>query len=332
MSIAEDTSTPAAAAHDNGDAPAVTEDAPPSPATRRVNPYSKPVPTSQKLGEELPVFCERCGYQLFGLSPLRCDSCDILHFHCPECAHHQPINTLRPAAQRIIGRVRGAWLVAVVFFKLMFCFWALFALGAMGQEFSYRYDYEAWQSQQAAYQQQMTTYNAQMAAYNAAVAVQANNTTGPSTMPVPPTPPTFVSPTLAPRPLHTPERVGLTILAGLFGMFARMMLLRWRRGAFVGLALAGLVAAAIVCGVAIRRQTENTILPWPWEQVFPAIFVFSSGMAFVGALIVWPIWVMLVRAFLPNRTGNALLEWQRSLSNQVSDLAREPIGVTPVSA
>src|SRR3954468_20351735 len=140
MSIADDTPVPvtshaATAARGNGDAHATLgDDAPPSeppssPPPRRINPYSKPAPTSQKLGEELPVFCERCGYQLFGLAPLRCDHCDILHFHCPECAHHQPINTLRPAAQRVIGRVRAAWLVVVVFFKIMFVFWSLFAFG-----------------------------------------------------------------------------------------------------------------------------------------------------------------------------------------------------------
>src|SRR4051812_6395471 len=72
------------------------------------------------LGEELPIFCESCGYSLHGLSQARCERCDILQFHCPECGHHQPINTLRPAFQTMLGRVRGAWLVSVITVKLAF--------------------------------------------------------------------------------------------------------------------------------------------------------------------------------------------------------------------
>src|SRR6185295_6668500 len=96
---------------------------------------------SPKLGAELPIFCERCGYSLLGLPQSRCADCKILHFHCPECGHHQPINTLRPAGQRIIGRLRALWLCLVVFFKLNFFGWLLFAWVAMGVEWSYRWNY-----------------------------------------------------------------------------------------------------------------------------------------------------------------------------------------------
>jgi hypothetical protein len=41
-----------------------------------------------------------------------------------------------------------------------------------------------------------------------------------------------------------------------------------------------------------------------------------------GAATVWGVWTLLVHAFLPKRTANALLNWQASLSNQVSALAR----------
>src|SRR5688500_3369986 len=64
-------------------------------------------PRQARLGEELPIFCERCGYSLNGLPQLRCGACSVLHFSCPECDHHQPINTLRPAFQRILGRLRA---------------------------------------------------------------------------------------------------------------------------------------------------------------------------------------------------------------------------------
>src|SRR6266550_7903102 len=100
-------------------------------------PSAKPVP----LGEELPIFCESCGYSLHGLTQTRCDHCDILHFICPECGHHQPINTLRPAVQQILGRVRAWTLSFMVFFRLNFFGWFLFAWFAMGVEWSYRGHY-----------------------------------------------------------------------------------------------------------------------------------------------------------------------------------------------
>src|SRR5215210_5805288 len=33
---------------------------------------------SVRLGEELPVFCERCGYALHGMPQTRCAHCEIL--------------------------------------------------------------------------------------------------------------------------------------------------------------------------------------------------------------------------------------------------------------
>src|SRR5438067_3089265 len=93
-----------------------------------------------KLGEELPVFCERCGYSLHGLPQVRCEHCTLLQFHCPECGHHQPINTLRPAAQTILGRLRAGWLMLVILFKLNLFGWLLFAWVAMGAAWSWQYD------------------------------------------------------------------------------------------------------------------------------------------------------------------------------------------------
>jgi hypothetical protein len=92
-----------------------------------------------RLGEELPVFCEKCGYSLHGLPQIKCHLCEILHFACPECGHHQPINTLRPAVQRFLGRLRAFGLVAIVFFKLNYFGWLAFAWFAMGIEWLYVY-------------------------------------------------------------------------------------------------------------------------------------------------------------------------------------------------
>src|SRR3954469_19134607 len=126
----------------NGDAATTTT----APAPAAVNPAAPPreappAPRGPRLGEELPIFCERCGYSLNGLTQIRCNRCDVLHFACPECNHHQPINTLRPAVQRALGRLRALGLAVIVFLKINFFFWCLFAWGGLGTEIAYRYDY-----------------------------------------------------------------------------------------------------------------------------------------------------------------------------------------------
>src|SRR5437667_11440957 len=139
-------------------------------------------PKRTPLGEELPIFCERCGYSLYGLPQNRCEQCTILQFHCPECGHHQPINTLRPAAQTVLGRVRGAWLVLVILFKLNFFIWPLLGWFGMGATWSYMYDWDAYRVQQVQMAQ---------AAQVQAAAVAAAATTNPSAPPPATPPPTL---------------------------------------------------------------------------------------------------------------------------------------------
>ena len=155
-----------------------------------------------RLGEELPVFCENCGYLLHGSPQVRCDHCQILQFRCPECGHHQPINTLRPAAQRILGRLRAYGLGFVVFFKINFFLWLLFAWVAMGYEWSYRYDYR-----------QMVSLRtlAGGGSYSA---------------------PTQLHMTLTPDVV-----LAFSLFALPFAMVSRMLLLRWQRGWLMGLIL-----------------------------------------------------------------------------------------------
>src|SRR4051812_49317561 len=93
-----------------------------------------------RLGEELPVFCERCGYSLHGLQQTTCEHCTIRQFHCPECGHHQPINTLRPAVQHVLGRLRAMALVAAVVLKIGFFALMLFAWTGMGGAWSYKHN------------------------------------------------------------------------------------------------------------------------------------------------------------------------------------------------
>ncbi|HEV2292914.1 MAG TPA: zinc ribbon domain-containing protein [Tepidisphaeraceae bacterium] len=94
------------------------------------------------LGAELPIFCERCGYSLHALPQVRCDHCTLLQFHCPECGHHQPINTLRPAMQRTLGRLRAFAVGLSALFKLNWFVWLLFAWIGMGTAWAYAYDYQ----------------------------------------------------------------------------------------------------------------------------------------------------------------------------------------------
>jgi hypothetical protein len=114
--------------------------APADPAARVSVPVVKRDP---RFGEELPIFCERCGYSLNGLTQIRCERCDVLHFACPECNHHQPINTLRPALQRVLGRLRALGLALIVFIKINYFFWPLFAWGGLGTGIAYNWRYNS---------------------------------------------------------------------------------------------------------------------------------------------------------------------------------------------
>ncbi len=81
----------------------------------------------RRLGDELPLFCERCGYNLNGLPICRCSTCTVLHFRCPECNHHQPINTLRPAVHNVLGRARAVYLSLYILLCLNYFGWTAFA-------------------------------------------------------------------------------------------------------------------------------------------------------------------------------------------------------------
>ena len=206
---------------------------------------SRPI-HSQKLGEELPIFCERCGYSLNGLPQSRCADCKILHFHCPECAHRQPINTLRPAAQRIIGRLRALWLCFAVLFKLNFFGWLLFAWVAMGVEWSFRWDYQRVQK---------------------VVVTSAGGATQ-----------SFTQAISIPRELDLESLAAFGFFGLGFGLVGRMLLLRWRRGYLVGLVLGGLMLIAVMAGAKIRQLDVHSA-PNPYSRDFLI-------MALIGAVAV----------------------------------------------
>lgn len=260
----------------------------PTPTATAGAPAPRPAPASHgpvkprvRLGEELPIFCERCGYSLHGLPQTRCERCAVLQYACPECNHHQPINTLRPAAERILGRIRAFALGFWVLVKLNFFGWLLFAWGGMGVEWTYTYAHVA-------------------------------GGRGPSS--------------LVPRPLDIEAFFAFGLFAFVFGLFSRMLLLRWRRGALVGAMLAALVVVATMIGAHLRWLDASS----SWSRGTPAplrtdlvhLAGWAAGLVVFGAVIVWPIWMSLVYLFLPKRTAEALLEWQRSLS--APKVEREP--------
>src|SRR4051812_6651399 len=248
----------------------------------RANDRPRAEPARTRLGEELPIFCEQCGYALHGLPQARCERCAILQFACPECGHHQPINTLRPAAQRVLGRVRACALALWVFFKANFFFWLLVAWFAAGGEQAYRYNpyRDPTQPNQWKYQ-------------------------------------------LSPQEVNFETAVPFGIFAVLFGMFGRMLLLRWRRGWIVGGGLGALVLLAASLGVWARRIDLRAAPMPPPGMDYMMLLVAAALTVLFGAVIAWPIWLALVHLFLPPRAVTALLDWQRAIPSGAPALARQ---------
>jgi hypothetical protein len=240
-----------------------------------------------KLGEELPIFCEKCGYSLFGLPQLRCEQCDILHFHCPECAHHQPINTLRPAFQKMLGRFRAAGLVLLILFKLNFFGWVLFAWGALASDWCLHGEY----TQRG---------NSGFVRYVPGKLLWQWLT------------------------LFAVFALAFGMVARMFLLrWRRSSLVGITLAGLVLLAMVCGVALRIFDIQSMPRQYAN-LVGSPWTVELAILFTWTAGITILGAMGVWPIWVGLVRAFISRDTGSALLAWQRSLSEPgVSALGRE---------
>jgi hypothetical protein len=233
-------------------------------------------PMHARLGEELPVFCERCGYSLHGLPQIRCGACHVLHFSCPECDHHQPINTLRPAVQRALGRLRALGLAGIVFLKLNFFFWILFAWGAFGTEMAYRYNYN-YQGFQASGQPERipAPFHPWAAAF---VFVWSC---------------AFVS---VGRMLLLRWRSGLAVGLVLGGLIVLALTL----GAHLQMWA--------------YNGRPGPPVPSPMAPAFTTYLACALAGAVVGATCVWGVWLALAHAFLPRRAAVALIEWQRAMS------------------
>jgi hypothetical protein len=185
------------------------------------------------------------------------------------------------------------FLVSSVIMKLAFFAFLCFAWAAMGAEWSYQY-HSVPQTQAPAAGRRTYYYE------------------------------------MRPSPLSYEMFLGFGLLGFAYGAVSRMLLLRWRRGYFVGVSLSILVFAAVCVGSWLqyidRRDNVGNIPPLPGNMLTAAVF--GCGWVILGAIFVWPIWHGLVTVFLPKRAATALLDWQRAQSNRVSDLAREPIRPT----
>jgi hypothetical protein len=71
--------------------------------------------------DDLPVFCEKCGYHLNALPATVCPACAMVGLRCPECGHRQHANSARPAVIRAIGRLRGVFLVLAALMRTTLC-------------------------------------------------------------------------------------------------------------------------------------------------------------------------------------------------------------------
>ncbi len=236
-----------------------------------IEPHEAPATIKSKpprVGDELPIFCEKCGYALHGMPQVRCEHCRILQFQCPECGHHQPINTLRPAAIRILGRMRAvgvltATLIALAYFGILFFAWV--GTGA------------SWSNANRYYSTAKVTA----------------------------------------EPLSAEMLRAFSTFGILFGFVSRLMLLRWRNGAIVGLALAAFVCTAVALGawIELHDRAAGFILSDPLVMATGI----AAGCIILASTLSWTIWSALVFILVPRRAGKALLAWQRAMSAPMSE-------------
>jgi hypothetical protein len=250
-----------------------------------------------RLGEELPVFCEKCGYHLHGLPVQPCSACNVLSLHCPECGHHQPVNTLRPAFQKILGRIRAFLIALMVILRVNFFLWLLVGWAAMGTDWTYQYVPDS------------RAEGLRIPGPDNAAAVHQVSVLHYELIPT-----------------NFEQALGFGIFALGFGLVGRMLLLRWKRGWLVGLVLAALVVGAIIIGGNLASYpSEGAQVQYQslWGARFAKRLLFTGACVVAAAAIAWPLWVGLVRLFLPSRPAEALLQWQQSAGGPVDRLARE---------
>jgi hypothetical protein len=246
-------------------------------------PRTMPAPRQARFGEELPIFCERCGYSLNGLPQLRCQACTVLHFSCPECDHHQPINTLRPAVQRALGRVRAIGLALIVFLKLNYFGWCLFAWGGGGMAIAYSYRHRPGAINNWGYGPADFEAIGGIILFLFGLGFAAIG-----------------------RMLLLRWRHGVLVGLGLAGLIV----------------LAMMVGAHLRQMEFNQYRNSEQPLPSPLAVGFSMYMFWAAVGAVAGASCAWGIWLALAHAFLPKRAAVALIEWQRAMSDPAGRLGR----------
>jgi hypothetical protein len=186
-----------------------------------------------------------------------------------------------------------------VLFRINFFGWLLFAWVGMGHEWCYSFAHYSYATVQT------SPYSAGSTPYQ-----------------------------FGPREVDLGQVMGFGIFALAFGMLGRMLLLRWRRGYLIGLTLSALVCGAICLGAMWRKwdwENYNRTAPLPFTPGFLLCLLLTVVCMTLAASIAWGIWSALAHIFLPKATCEALLDWQRSQSNEsASFFARSgPPGAPP---
>jgi hypothetical protein len=107
--------------------------------------------------------------------------------------------------------------------------------------------------------------------------------------------------------------VAFTLFGLGFGLFGRMLLLRWRRGWAVGLVLAALVLLSIELGArfAWGRLDRQVVEVPPLGRDYHVLAAGTALAVVLGAAVVWPLWRAMAHLFLPAGAARAMLDWQR---------------------
>lgn len=279
------------------------------------------------LSEELPLFCDGCGYSLHGQEQVLCLECNLRHFHCPECGKRQSINTWRPAAFRTFGRLRmaGLWLIVILKLALL---GAVIMMG-LGMAFDSnralrdplldqfnRYSYYTMRSPSVVDAVLISLLAALIGACTRMLFLRFRSgfLVGVA----------FAMLLLGCFLVGASERI-FDYLTSSFVVWVGRQLLLLTAAAVIGVLfmwLGGVArrkalsvyGALLFVGVSLGSAWQVWMGPRNLPMVYlEVLFCLQAGLI-VGAMIAWPIWCGIVKALLPAWASNKLLAWQRAAS------------------
>jgi len=237
-----------------------------------------------KLGEEMPIFCRRCGAVLHGMEVVACEKCALPHFHCPQCGNDELVHTLRPAVAPVANRAALAGLTLWVGCKILFFLWFFFVCWALSLKLSYRLVRTASFSTHLHWQDM---YHYQPLEINLGVMLACG------------------------------------ICGFLFGGVGRLLLLGWRKGIYVGLTLALLLDGVLIWGAMTRlmmlvhrehpdlqHAADTVALTARWSNGMLVTLLWTSAMVILAASIARPVALGMVRLMTPRRWSQAILRWE----------------------